>query len=335
MSTAAPQPSLGKRLIGNLAGAFLGAVLLVAAWAKTLDPASFAAQITREGLDFLLPAMAVALLALAIEVALGSALLLTIRRWWVLGPAAALVAFFLFLTGRSYWRFLHGEVPAEADCGCFGNLVERTPAEAFWQDALLMVPALLLAFVGMGVHRGWPRGRMLVVVLLTVATVVVAWQAPQLPLDDLATRLKPGVVVNTLCTGSEEEGTRVCLDTIVPQVEEGEHFVILADLGDEAFTRHVEQLNAYQWAGSEPPFWVVTAATPEALFAFRWEQGPSFEPLEAPAALLRPLYRTLPRSFRVQDGEVVETYRGLPPPLAGGEGGSAVQAAELDDNTDR
>ena len=39
-----------------------------------------------------------------------------------------------------------------AGCGCFGNLVQRTPAEAFWQDLLLLVPPLLLAF-------GWRDAR--------------------------------------------------------------------------------------------------------------------------------------------------------------------------------
>src|SRR6185503_18282754 len=104
-------------------------------------------QIQTEGLAFLLSAQSVALLALALEVGLGLALLLGVRRLWVLVPAALLVAFFLFLTGRAYWRSAHG-LEVDAGCGCFGNLVERSPAEAFYQDLLMLVPALLLAFVG-------------------------------------------------------------------------------------------------------------------------------------------------------------------------------------------
>ena len=122
--------------LGTFGGAFLGIVLLVAVWAKALDPAAFVEQIHTEGLDgFLLPAQAVALIALALEAGLGLALVLGVRRKWVLVPATLLVAFFLFLTGRSWWLAAHGLRTDAASCGCFGNLVQRTPAEAFRQDA--------------------------------------------------------------------------------------------------------------------------------------------------------------------------------------------------------
>ena len=78
----------------------------------------------------------------------GSLLLLGVRRKWVLIPATLLVAFFLSLTGRAWWLAAHGQRDAAESCGCFGNLVQRTPAQAFWQDLALLVPALLLAWVG-------------------------------------------------------------------------------------------------------------------------------------------------------------------------------------------
>ncbi len=290
----------------------LGGVFLIAAWAKALDPRAFAQQITNEGLDFLLPATAVALIALALEVFLGSALVLAIRRWWILWPTTVLVAFFLFLTGRSYWRFARGEVQDEAGCGCFGNLVERTPAEAFWQDLLLMVPALLLAFLGRSTKSS-PWMRLATTSALTVAVVVFAWKAPDLPLDNLATRLKPGIDPMTLCAGSEEDGSRVCMDGVLPEIAQGEHLVVMAELEEGPLGDHVAALNEYHWNGGGPTLWVLTAATSEQLFGFRFSRGPSFELREAPAALLRPLYRTLPRSFLVKDGRVVETYGGLPP----------------------
>src|SRR4030095_4470812 len=153
-STATAQPEAAKTpshpllwWIGSFAGAFLGGVLLFAVWTKVLDPASFAEQIHVEGLDFALPAQGVALIALALETGLGLALLLGLRRSWVLVPAALLVAFFLSLTGRAWWLAAHG-LRADASCGCFGNLIQRTPAEAFWQDLSLLVPPLLLAFLG-------------------------------------------------------------------------------------------------------------------------------------------------------------------------------------------
>ncbi len=143
---AAPSGRLA-RLAGTAGSALLGVILLVAAAAKALDPLAFAQQIQQQGLAVVLGAPTWAVLAIALEVVLGVLLLLGVRRLWVLIPAALLVAFFVFLTGRDAWRAAHGTLPEDAACGCFGNLVERTPAQAFWQDLLLLVPALGLAFV--------------------------------------------------------------------------------------------------------------------------------------------------------------------------------------------
>ena len=175
----AAQPAPWRRGLGILGGVVLGAVLLFAAWAKAIDPQAFADQIHREGLDALLPAGRLALLAIALEVGLGAALLLNVRRLWVLLPAALLVAFFLFLTGRAYWRAEHGQATDEGSCGCFGNLVQRSPAEAFWQDLGLLVPSLLLAFVGRSPGaRTVPPLRSGLALLLAGGAAALAWKAP-------------------------------------------------------------------------------------------------------------------------------------------------------------
>lgn len=297
--------------LGTIAGVFLGAVLLVAVWAKALDPAAFAEQIRLEGLDVLLSAQAVALVALVLEAGIGLALVLGVRRLWVLVPAALLVAFFTFLTGRAWWMSAHGLREAES-CGCFGNLVQRTPAQAFWQDLLLLAPPLLLSFVGRGRSSAFPRVRAALVAAATVAVAVFAWKAPELPLDDLATRLSPGVEVEEICAGAEADA--VCLDTVAPDLKQGEHLVVIADLtdlDDPALGDAVAGLNKIKDAGGE--VWVLSASPSEQHRAFFWRFGPAFQVVETPEPLLRPLYRRLPRSFRVEDGRVTETFAGLPP----------------------
>ena len=297
--------------VGTLAGAVLGLVLLVAAYAKALDPASFAEQIRLEKLDFLLSAETVALTALALEVGLGLALLLGVRRLWVLVPSALLVAFFVFLTGRTYYLSLNGLLPEAASCGCFGNLVQRTPGEAFWQDLAMLVPPLLMAFLGRD-RRGrlFPPVRTTVVAAATAATLLFAWKAPALPLDDLATRLRPGVEVKNLCAGSGEDA--ICLSTVASDLRSGEHLVVMAALDDPNMAQIVENLNARADQGGTP-VWLLSASSPELHQAFPWQWGPAFKVVEAPEAVLRPLYRKLPRSFVVRDGRVVETFAGLPP----------------------
>ncbi|HEX6202948.1 MAG TPA: hypothetical protein VF100_08095, partial [Thermoanaerobaculia bacterium] len=203
-------------------------------------------------------------------------------------------------------------------CGCFGNLVERTPEEAFWQDLFLLVPPLALAFLGRprGARR-FPPLRTALVAGAAIATLVLTWRAPSLPLDDLATRLSPGVRVADLCAGGGGDGgVAVCLDAVVPELSAGEHLVVLADLEDEGLTAAVDRLNAHAFAarsGDVPPLWVLSTATPEVQRAFFWQWAPVFEIREVPEALVAPLYRRLPRSFRVEDGVVIETWSGLPP----------------------
>lgn len=301
-----------KVALASLGSMFLGVILLVAAWTKAIDPAGFARQIETEGLDIFLPASQVALFAIGLEVLLGILLLLAVRRLPVLLASTGLVLFFLYLTGRTWWLAEQGELPAEAGCGCFGNLVQRTPAEAFWQDLLLLVPALFLAWMARPRNAGFPRWRTLFAVAATAGAVVFATMAPGLPLDDLATRLRPGVSVTELCAGSGE--ARICLDGVVPELQEGEHLVVLAALDDE-LNEAVPALDEYHLSGAEPGVKVLAAVTPEELFAFQFGQGASFEIHEAPEPLLRPLYRELPRSFRVVDGRVAETWSGLPPAL--------------------
>lgn len=309
--------------VGTIAGAVLGAVLLLAVWGKALDPSAFAEQIRMEGLDVLLSAQAVALLALALEAGLGLALLFGVRRLWVLVPAALLVAFFLFLTGRAWYLTAHGLRTEAAGCGCFGNLVQRSPAEAFWQDLLLLVPPLALAFLGRD-RRGplFPPLRTATAALATAGVVIFAWKAPELPLDNLATRLRPGIAVDRICV--DESDDALCLSTVAAGLLKGEHLVVIADLADPAFRQSVAALNDTAGDPAGPRVWVLSDATSEQLFEFRWTQGPVFQVVEAPTALLRPLYRRLPRAFRVKDGEVVETWTGLPPLARVASGGSPV-----------
>lgn len=298
--------------IGTFGGAFLGVVLLVAVWAKMLDPAAFAEQIRTEKLDFLIPAQGVALIALALEAGLGLALLFGVRRLWVLVPATLLVAFFLFLTGRTYWLDSQGLLDETSSCGCFGNLVQRTPAEAFWQDLLLLVPPLLLAFLGRDRRPPlFPAVRTAVAVVGAVAVAVFAWKAPDLPLDNLATRLRPGVEIADLCVGGGDDGT-VCLGTVVPFLKDGDHLVVMANLDDPTLTQAIPDLNGY---ASQPgrSLLLLSPSPPEQHQAFFWQWGPAFEVHETPGELLRPLYRRLPRAFRVSGGRVTETYAGLPP----------------------
>jgi hypothetical protein len=175
--------------------------------------------------------------------------------------------------------------------------VERTPAQAFWQDLLLLVPSLALAWVGRPrAPIRFQGARWATVGVATAAAATFAQYAPGLPLDDLATRLKPGTALAELCAGAGE--ARVCLADLAPELGRGRHWVVLADPAADGFGDLASALNAHD-------------VTPEQKNEIFWRHAPAFALHETPAALLRPLYRTLPRSFLVEEGRVVRTESGV------------------------
>ncbi len=314
--------------LGYLGAAFLGGVLLVAAYSKAIDPEAFAQQIVREGLALFGSPFAWAVGMVAVEVGLGVALLLNLRRRSVLVAATLLVGLFVFLTARTYWRAAYGLLTPEelASCGCFGNLIERTPAEAFWQDLLMLVPALALAWVGRpafaGTTAGVPgrRRSRVATALAGVAALAAlvggtfAALAPGLPLDDLATRLRPGTALTEICAGAEEE--RICLDGIVHGLGSGSHWVVLADIRAADFPALAESLNRYTLLGRQPAIAVLADFSQDERMELFWRVAPAFELHELPPAMLRPLYRKLPRTFFVEEGRVTRTFPGLPEEIA-------------------
>ena len=179
--------------------------------------------------------------------------------------------------------------------------------------ALAAIYTLGLSLVGRPKGGPFPKGRLALIAALTAAVLVLAWKAPDLPLDNLATRLKPGVEVSEICAGSDENPEQLCLDALVSDLTLGRHWVVLSDLQEPAFLEAVPRLNEGSTSQSEVGVWVLTAASTETVSTFQWTQAPAFVVQEVPYAMLRPLFRRLPRSFLVEDGEVIETVSDLPP----------------------
>jgi hypothetical protein len=302
------------RWLGTAGAAFFGMILLVGAYGKGIDPVSHEELIHEYRLDFWVPASVLTYAALAAEVGLGLALVLGVRRLWVLLPSVALLGLFLFLTGREYYDVAVNGADASKSCGCFGRLVDHTPAEAFWRDVLTMVPSLTLAFFGR-VPGAFPWKRTIAVGALTGGALVFNSMAADLPLDALATNLKPGVKVADLCFGRGDK--KLCLPGVLVDVESGKHYVVLARLDDPAFVEKVPALSDAFMNGPidrGTTLRVLTPATPEEIQGFDMLHGaPNDMIVHAPTELLRPLYRRLPRSFLVVDGVVTETYSGFPP----------------------
>lgn len=295
-----------------MAGFLLGAVLVVALLPKVSAPWAFQTVIEQQGLDFLLPAWAVAFVGLAVEALLGFSLLLLIRRRWVLWPSVALVAFFLFLTGRHYYLDAHGLAVEGESCGCFGDLVTRSPAEAFWQDVLLLLPALLLSFLGRPAEsEPLPRKRLALVAGLSLGVLIYA-----ATVSEPEPLLRIDAVPSALCEpGDEGQEGRLCLDAVVPELgdEGSDHILVLTEIDDPAFLERLEAFGRYADAMAGPQLWVLSHVGEEVLDEFNFDHEPAFEVLPAKRALLKALAGSLPRSFRVQDGKVTALWDAWPP----------------------
>jgi hypothetical protein len=172
-----------KKTVGILGGVILGCVLIIAAFGKAADPLLFVEHIRNEALDFFLSGNSVALITVALEMALGVALLSGVRSLWILLPSSLLVAFFLFLNGQAYWLVVTGQRENTYECGCFGVFLSRTVTEAFWQDLFLLLPPLLMCFVGRQTARvtfsGWRLAAVILSTVLILAYIVVIPGLPE------------------------------------------------------------------------------------------------------------------------------------------------------------
>ncbi len=284
---------LWRRLAAYVGVGFAGFMLLAAGLIKGLDPSGFARQIAGD-VPFLEPlASPLALVGIAGETLLGTLYLLGFRRRWLLVVGLVLVALFMAVTAPKL-----GADDA-ASCGCFGNFVVRTPAQVLVEDAL-MAAGLLLGFIG-GPGSRWRPWRTGLAALAAAAGIALPLAAPSLPLDNLATRLKPGVTVNDL----------QLLETL-PELEFGSHLLILADESLDACQDLPDSLFQFVDNRPETQLWLLRPSDTLARDGTMWLCLFGTEMVELPQAVTAPLYRTLPRSFASRDGVVTRTWNGLP-----------------------
>jgi hypothetical protein len=285
---------MSKQMVGVVAGYLLGGVLLLAAYAKAIDPHGFAGRL-RDLPVFAAIAYPGALVVIAFESGLGAALLGGSRHPFVL---LLTTATFLLFVGVVAWQL--GRPNAATVCGCFGHLLERTPRQALYED-VGFVALSGLAWLARTAPSGMLRWAPSAVGATT--GVVIALCAPWLPLDDQATVLAPGATL---------EATQ--LDAIFPELRTGRHLVLLLDRADPTTRQRIAHLNEHlKLPHGATTVWGVADDDPELATEFLWVAGPAFEVRSAPPRMLRELYRTLPRSALIDGGRVVRTWTGFPP----------------------
>ncbi len=297
LETLHPWLRSGLWVLGHIARLVLGVVYLWAGVLKAPDPLGFARDIAQYGIISGWAATVFAFLLVPAEVALGCALLLNFRPRLSLAMACALMV--MFIAAISY--ALAAGQPLE-DCGCFGSNAPRTPQQTLAEDGVFLALGLAgLAGVRAGSARGAGAARQWKAALLAATAAgsgafVVA--APHLPIDDLATKLAPGVTWKS---------TKVALPEV--DLTQGAHLVALLRLTDDASLGSMDALNVL---AQRLPL-VGLHSDDEAVYnRFFWTHGPAFELHYLATSDMRSLHRGLPRFFAVRDGIVTATWSEVP-----------------------
>ena len=288
-----------RRVAGHVGRVTLGVIFLAAGILKALDPAEFAHQIQEYGiLDARLSAQ-VAPALIVLELVLAVALLTGVRPRLAGLGAIALLAGFIAIEAYAL------SIGKAGSCGCFGAYVQRTPGQVIVEDVLfagLAALALwgLAGWAGMSLRRG---AAVLLGSLALSGALVLA--SPSLPIDPYVTRLAVGRSVSDLAL----------LDK-APQLSEGRHLVALIDVTDPRAVETTTVLNEIVSRPGAPPVLALTPGSEEEKAAFLWSAVPAFDTQSVDRAVLKRLYRRLPRFFLVDSGRVVAIFDGAPPAAA-------------------
>jgi len=307
MSEAAgtpPREPAARRVLAvasRLGRVGLGIVFLAAGVLKALDPAEFAHQMSGYGLVGPGIAAVAAPLLIAFETTLGVALLVGFSTRATSAAAAALLLFFI---GLEAYGLAKGRTES---CGCFGPYVQRTPGQVIAEDLLFLALAGL-AFLGARARPRDPsspplrpsRAAAVSVIAVAVLSLGFALASPSLPIDALVTGLSVGKSLSDLGIAGK-----------VPA--DGRRLVGLLDLADPGAAAVAERLNALSGQAGAPAVLVLTPSSEEEKAAFLWSAVPDFEIQAVDRAVLKRLYRRLPRFFVVDGGRVVAVLDGAPP----------------------
>lgn len=273
-----------------VAAIFLAAVIL-----KALDPLSFAEQIAEYGIfPDLAPVAAWTLIIF--ESLLAAALIVNFLPRIVPLLTIVLLLFFIGITAYGM------SIGLGENCGCFGNLVHRGPEQVIIEDTLMII-ALVFSLVVLWHHKNERRAVRMVTVLGTGAAVALLTAfSPQVPADDFITQLRPGASFSTWPVDG----------LYGKDLSEGTHLVFLFTVEAEDIGLQVERMNTLaQTAGDVSTVGLIIDGT-EHLTTLMFEYAAAFPIGAVEPRFARPLYRTLPRVFMLEDGTVTHTWSELP-----------------------
>ena len=278
----------------HAASGLVGLVFLGTGTLKALDSIRFFEQLRRYRL--LPPAWAVpaALLFIALECALGIALVLGLSLWLL--PAAALVL--IAFAALTAWATSTGRVE---DCGCYGGLVMLTPAQSLALDGVYV--ALLAVAWYLAPRDPGPAAALwwLVVAVVFVAAGVASWRSLRAPLVDLGL-LRVG-----------RAWRRGWLKQYARDVTQGAHFVVFLSRDCPYCKRWVPLLNVIEVQPDLPSVVAIMSLDDDERKGFLAEHLIKFPVTFMPQSLVSLMVNAYPTAALVENGRVTGKWIGEMP----------------------
>jgi hypothetical protein len=280
-------------MVWHVASGLVGLVFLATGTLKALDSIRFFQQLRRYRLLPPATALPAALFFIAMECALGVALILGLSPWLLPAAALMLVAF----AALTAWGTSTGRVE---DCGCYGGLVMLTPAQSLALDGLY-VALLALAWYLVPRDLAAPAALWWVVAAVFAAALFASWRSLRAPLVDLAL-LRVG-----------RTWRRSWLKHYARDVTEGAHFVVFLSRDCPYCKRWVPLLNVIEVQPDLPSVVAIMSLDETARTGFLAEHLIKFPVTFMPNSLVALMVDAYPTAALIENGRVTAKWVGEMP----------------------
>jgi methylamine utilization protein MauE len=282
------------RIIARVIHVIIAVVFLIAAVSKALDPPAFVDQIAAYNI---LPGLAPfgAWFFIIIECVLAGMLIVNaIPKFTQIASGILLLLF----TAVTLYAMTTGSL---SNCGCFGNIMPRTPEQTMIEDLIM------LAALGFAMFVTWrePASKTLPKLgfgaFVGILGLLTGLFYQSIPADNLATQLKPGA-----------NFTSWPVEGLYEDINKGTHVVFLFSIEMSEIENRIQRMNDIAQSNNISSTIGLVTDGSEQLTALIFQYGTGFPVGAIEPRFARNLYRSLPRSFIIQDGNVVETWSEIP-----------------------
>ncbi len=289
---------------------------------------------------------------IVLEVALGVALIIGVKRKWTISLLLIMILFFTFLT------FYSAYFNKVTDCGCFGDAIKLTPWQSLYKDIILLIMITVLFLFQKDISDRKSKvafGVVLATLILTLGGAL--WTINNLPFIDFRA-YKEGVNIPTAMEPSAElrylylmkkEGEEVLLESypsdesyefvdmqlqnpeVLPKISDFSIWNEEGDFTDEILTgnkllvliSNFEKMDGGNLDKLSPlldqkemEVVIITASSSEEMEGLKREQSWNFPYYYGDATVIKTMIRSNPGIILLKEGTIIKKYhhRNIPSP---------------------